>query len=174
MSAATGVRRVVALWVLVGAVVGAIFSTAGCSSGNAGPAGGASGPVRTGSLTVGRAFVGTHGATSAAAYLEIHNRGDDDALVSVSSPGAAEVAPMGSMSAGADDDAGGDPLPLPIPAGGTLAFTPGGAHLMLMGLDGPLEVGDAVELRLEFDRAPGISVEAEVVNVATIPDLMRR
>ena len=53
----------------------------GCGTDTREPSGqGATGGTRTGSLEVSAAFVGTHGTASAAAYLEIRNRGGDDAL----------------------------------------------------------------------------------------------
>ena len=45
---------------------------------------------------------------------------------------------------------------------------------MLEGLGSPLSSGDTVELQLGFEHAPPVSIRAEVVNVARIPDLMRR
>jgi copper(I)-binding protein len=47
---------------------------------------------------------------------------------------------------------------LPIPAGGSLALTPGGTHLMLIGLQEPLQAGGEVMLTLEFADAAPIDV----------------
>jgi copper(I)-binding protein len=49
-----------------------------------------------------------------------------------------------------------------IPAGGTVTLAPGGLHVMLMGLQGPLNVGDQVELTLTFEKGGTITVIAEV------------
>lgn len=166
------------LLAIVGAVVAVatVGAVAGCGTEGPAPAGeGSTGGARTGSLVVSAAFVGTHGTTSAAAYVEIRNRGADDALVSVSSPVAASVTPMGSMSASGSVNGSPDGgFPLPIERDDPLVFRPGGAHLMLEGLDSPLSSGDTVELQLGFEHAPPVSIRAEVVNVARIPDLMRR
>jgi copper(I)-binding protein len=51
---------------------------------------------------------------------------------------------------------------VPIPAGASLAFAPGGYHLMLMQLDRRLEKGDSVPLTLRFERAGAIETELEV------------
>jgi len=51
---------------------------------------------------------------------------------------------------------------LPIPAGGSLALAPGGAHLMLIGLDEPIHEGDQVTLTLEFANAAPIEVAVPV------------
>ncbi len=166
------------LRVIISAVVAVatVGVAVGCGTDATEPSGeGATGETRTGSLEVSAAFVGTHGTSSAAAYLEIRNRGADDALVSVSSPVAAAVTPMGSMTApGSVNGSPGGGFPLPIERDDPIVFRPGGAHLMLEGLGSPLSSGDTVELQLGFEHAPPVSIRAEVVNVARIPDLMRR
>ena len=43
--------------------------------------------------------------------------------------------------------------PQTIPAGGTLTMKPGGLHLMLVGLNGPLHAGQRLPLTLRFERA---------------------
>ncbi|UDY36536.1 copper chaperone PCu(A)C [Dermatobacter hominis] len=141
-----------------------------CGNEEAGPT------VTTGDLTISRVFAGSYGARTAAAYLEIANSGADDALVAVSSPDAGSVEPMGAMAPGttdaADGGGGGADGGTVVPGGGSIAFTPGGAHLMVEGLRSPLEAGGSLALRLEFERAPAVEVVAEVVDVADIPDLM--
>lgn len=39
---------------------------------------------------------------------------------------------------------------LPIPAAGRAELTPAGGHIMIMGLTGPLKVGDTLPMRLKF------------------------
>jgi hypothetical protein len=51
---------------------------------------------------------------------------------------------------------------LEIPAGGTFELKPGGAHLMLMGLEQPLKQGDKVPLTLKLERSGEVSVELTV------------
>jgi copper(I)-binding protein len=50
---------------------------------------------------------------------------------------------------------------LEIPAGGTVTLEPGGYHLMLMDAEA-MTVGSTVELRLEFEGAGTVVVQAEV------------
>ena len=45
-----------------------------------------------------------------------------------------------------------------VPAGGQVAFAPGGHHAMLTGLKRPLEAGTMVELTLRFERAGAVKV----------------
>ena len=51
---------------------------------------------------------------------------------------------------------------LPVPAGGTARLEPGGFHLMMTGLKGPLAAGATVELDLVFEHAGRVVVQAEV------------
>jgi len=51
---------------------------------------------------------------------------------------------------------------LEIPPGGTVSLEPGGYHLMLMGVGAELKVGGKIELRLEFEKAGTVVVQAEV------------
>lgn len=49
-----------------------------------------------------------------------------------------------------------------VPAGATVAFEPGGSHVMLIGLVAPLEAGRSFPLTLEFERAGTQSITVEV------------
>ena len=49
-----------------------------------------------------------------------------------------------------------------VPAGETVALEPGGYHVMLIGLVEDLEVGDTVEVTLEFESGETQAVTAEV------------
>ena len=49
-----------------------------------------------------------------------------------------------------------------IPAKGRVRLEPGGYHIMLMGLNETLKVGDTVTLTLHFQRAGDVVVQAEV------------
>ncbi len=49
-----------------------------------------------------------------------------------------------------------------IPAGGSVALEPGGFHIMMMGLAGPLAVGDTFDLTLRFETVGEVVVQVEV------------
>ena len=51
---------------------------------------------------------------------------------------------------------------LVIPAGGSASLSPGGFHLMLMGLTAPLKEGQMVPLTLTFEKAGPIEVQLQV------------
>jgi copper(I)-binding protein len=49
-----------------------------------------------------------------------------------------------------------------IPQGGSVSLEPGGFHIMMMGLAGPLTVGDTFDLTLRFEMLGEIVVQVEV------------
>lgn len=133
---------------------------AGCS-GAASPSATTTGPAVTVSGAWVRAAPDTAQAT--AAYLVIANGGPAaDALLSASSPGAMEVQ-VHETTKDSMGMSGMHPVArVDVPAGGSVAFAPGGYHLMVMGLKAPLKAGDRLELRLVFEHAGTIAVQAEV------------
>ena len=56
------------------------------------------------------------------------------------------------------------PMPdgLPLEAGKSIELAPGGKHLMLVGLTGPLVEGTSVPLTLTFSATPAMTVQAAV------------
>jgi copper(I)-binding protein len=52
---------------------------------------------------------------------------------------------------------------LEIPAGSQVILEPGGMHIMLMGLESELAIGDLVILTLRFERAGEVPIQAEVL-----------
>ena len=103
------------------------------------------------------------GAEVAAGYLTIANEGaEPDRLVE------ATIVGVGRVQIHAMTEEGGvmtmRPLPdgLEIPAGETVALAPGGYHLMLMDLAGPLKDGEHVSGTLRFEKAGTLDVEFAV------------
>lgn len=99
--------------------------------------------------------------TTGAGFMTLSNPGaKPDALVSVESPLSGHVmvhqsamsGGMASMKMVAS---------VPVPAGGSVTFAPGGYHLMFVGLTRPLNVGDALPATLTF--ASGAKVKATFV-----------
>lgn len=103
------------------------------------------------------------GARTAGAWFRIENRGTrNDELVGVASPVAdsvelhvmrmeGKVAQMRPVSG------------IGIPGGATVALTPGGYHVMLVGLHRPLVAGGSFPLTLSFAKAGKIDVEVSVI-----------
>jgi copper(I)-binding protein len=55
---------------------------------------------------------------------------------------------------------------LPLTGGETVAFEPGGYHIMLIDVAQPLEVGDEIELTLDFANADDQTITVEVAESA--------
>jgi copper(I)-binding protein len=101
------------------------------------------------------------GGTSAI-YLLIRNEGaEQDQLIGATSDAAAttevhrtqvEDGVMRMRPAG----------PVEVPAGGTVTLQPGGLHVMLIDLQRDLVAGERVSVTLQFARAGGLPVDAEV------------
>lgn len=103
-----------------------------------------------------------------AAYMTIANKGGEaDRLTGARSPKAKAIelhqttmTPDGVMQMRKVEDG------LPIEAGAALVLSPGGAHLMLTGLEQALRVGEEIVLTLEFAKAGAVNV---VLPVRTSP-----
>ncbi|HEX7943149.1 MAG TPA: copper chaperone PCu(A)C [Phenylobacterium sp.] len=99
--------------------------------------------------------------TTGAGFMTLSNPGaKPDALVSVESPLAGQVmVHQSSMSGGMASMK--MVASVPVPAGGSVTFAPGGYHLMFMDLTRPLKVGDRLPATLTF--ASGAKVKATFV-----------
>ena len=101
------------------------------------------------------------GATGAG-FLAISNRGAAaDRLLSASSP-AARATELHSMVRDGEVMRMRPVPSIEVPAGQTVTLRPGGLHLMLIGLSGPLREGEAVPVVLRFERAGEVRVELSV------------
>jgi copper(I)-binding protein len=100
------------------------------------------------------------GAKSAAAYMAISNEGSqDDRLIGIETP-AAKKASLHSTEHASDGVARMTPIEaIDIPAGETINLEPGGMHIMLMGLTGPIKEGDMVPTTFHFEHAGPVAVE---------------
>jgi periplasmic copper chaperone A len=103
------------------------------------------------------------GAKVAGGYLTIENKGSaPDRLVG----GSADVAGKFEVHEMAIKDGVMTMRPLDkgltIEPGKTVKLAPGGYHLMLMDLKGPLKQGDKVPLTLEFEKAGKVKLSLDV------------
>lgn len=100
------------------------------------------------------------GQTATGAFMQLRAAADAT-LVSAASPVASivEIHEMkmdgGMMKMNAVDR-------LPLPAGKAVDLKPGGYHVMLMGLTGPLRAGEIVPLTLTFEDKAGRKTAVEV------------
>lgn len=105
-------------------------------------------------------------AKSAAVYVTIvNNAAEADRLLSISTPAAARAELHQSVVEGGvmkmQPKGHAESLP-----GATLEMSPGGVHIMLMGLSAPLKEGGSVEVTLTFENAGQITATVPVQGVA--------
>lgn len=99
-----------------------------------------------------------------AAYLTIRNNGTaPDRLLRATSPRAETVMIHASEMSGGNMRMRGMPS-VEIGAKASIAFEPGGMHLMIMGLQEPLRRGELLPMVLEFERAGPVSIEMPVLS----------
>lgn len=112
----------------------------------------------TGSTPAGQATSGT-----GAGYMVIRNAGAQDDRLTGGDTAVAETVEVHEAS---DDGGVMKMTPLPdgvvIPAGGEETLTPGGYHLMLVGLKEDLTNGKTFELTLHFEKAGEVTVPVTV------------
>ncbi|HUU24366.1 MAG TPA: copper chaperone PCu(A)C [Methyloceanibacter sp.] len=99
-----------------------------------------------------------------AAYMTITNKGDgDDVLRSARSP-KAKMVELHQTTMTDEGVMRMRPVEggLSIPAGATLELSPGGNHLMIMGLDDALADGGALPLTLDFSSAGSVEITVPV------------
>lgn len=115
-----------------------------------------------GALAIGNVWARASATQTSAAYLTIENNGAEaDTLLEARSPvaGTVEIHDMTMedmvMRMRRLDN-------LPVAAGESVELAPGGKHIMLIGLSGPLEEGATVPLTLVFEKAGELAVEAPV------------
>jgi copper(I)-binding protein len=101
-------------------------------------------------------------AHNGAVYLKIVNHGkDDDSLAGASTPVAAKA----ELHTTLNDNGVMKMRPLdavPVKAGGSAEFKPGGMHIMLVGLAHPLKAGESFPLTLTFAKAGAMTVTVMV------------
>jgi periplasmic copper chaperone A len=102
------------------------------------------------------------GAPTGAIYFTVTNTGTDaDTLVSAATPAAKEAQFHESTV-----DNGISRMrptgPLALAPGQSVVFAPGGKHVMLMGLAGPLKPGSTFPLTLTFAKAGKVDVTVDV------------
>ncbi len=111
------------------------------------------------------------GTTITAMYMNVENTGDqDDTLKSVSS----DISKSAEIHQTSVDDKGVAKMEMLesvlVPAEGSVNFKPGGMHIMLIDLEESLKSGDKVEIKLVFEKAGQVKVQAEVLGVGDKPE----
>ncbi|ALM52978.1 copper chaperone PCu(A)C [Halomonas huangheensis] len=108
------------------------------------------------------------GDLPAAGYFTLHNAGSDAVTLSGAESAAFAMTHM-HLSTEEDGMASMKSVDqLEVATDETLEFAPGGYHLMFMKRQQPLEVGDEVEVTLQFEDQPPLPVTFEVVSPASM------
>lgn len=117
---------------------------------------------KLGALEIGHPWARPSTARTGAAYLTVRNGGTEaDALLRVETS-AAEKAEIHEMKMEGTIMRMRSVERLALPAGETVTLAPGGLHIMLIGLKGPLKEGETLPLRLVFEKAGTIEVSAAI------------
>jgi copper(I)-binding protein len=105
------------------------------------------------------------GAEVGSGYLAIQNKGatPDRLTGGTADFGAVEIHQMSSVNGVSQMRELKDGLS--IPANGSVAFSPGGYHLMFTHLTHPLTKGESVKATLNFERAGAVEVEFNVMRI---------
>lgn len=106
------------------------------------------------------------GAKVGGGYFVLQNKGEADRLVSVAAPSISDKVQIHEMAT-SDGVMKMRLLPdgVAVPAGGEVAFKPGGYHVMFMDLKQPLKKGDKVKATLTFEKAGTADVEFNVEDI---------
>ena len=135
--------------------------------------GAVSGPAHAHGYTVGDLKIGHPWARTTlpsqpagGAFLKVTNQGAQaDRLIGASSP-VAERVELHTMKMEGDVMRMREVPAIELPAGQTVTLAPGGLHLMLIGLKGPLKVGESVPATLRFERAGTVTVDLKIEPVS--------
>jgi copper(I)-binding protein len=118
--------------------------------------------------------VGASEGGSAALYVDLANTGDHELRLTGARCDCAETTTLH-----VSEDLDGvvmmtavDSLALPVDE--NVELHPGGSHIMLEGLHGPLRAGSTVEVTLEVDRREPIELEVPVVALETLNERVPR
>ncbi|MGH7122816.1 MAG: copper chaperone PCu(A)C [Stellaceae bacterium] len=126
--------------------------------------------AQTGSVVVEQAWARATpgGAKTAALYMTLVNKGPaEDRLVSVSTP-AAGKAELHSTTTENGVMHMGPVAALEVKPGTPTVLKPGGYHVMLMDLKGPLVAGQSFALTLTFEKAGKVDATATIEKVGAM------
>ncbi|MFQ3787920.1 copper chaperone PCu(A)C [Halomonas sp. A29] len=105
------------------------------------------------------------GSQASAAFMTLHNPGEQDVVLVAAESPAAEVAELHNHE-NVDGVMQMRQVPqIVVPAGGRAELAPGGLHLMLIGLTAPLVEGEPVEIELSFESGESQRFEAPVKRI---------
>ena len=103
------------------------------------------------------------GMTTSAAYFTLHNNDKQPVMLTgVESP-VAKKSELHTTVMENNTMRMQEVESLEVPAGETLTFKPGGYHVMLMGLENPINPGDKVPVTLSFNNGEKVTIDVEAM-----------
>lgn len=101
------------------------------------------------------------GQKVAGGFMKIENKGAADQLIAASSPLAGEMQ-LHTMTMDGNVMKMREVKVIDVPANGSVELKPGGLHLMFMDIKSPLKIGEAVPVKLKFQKAGEVEIKVLV------------
>jgi periplasmic copper chaperone A len=118
--------------------------------------------AKTAALTVVDPWVKTAKSGMSAVFGTLTNSGDQDVTVTAAAASVADMVQLHETTQTSDGSSSMQEKKdgFVVPANGTFALTPGGNHIMLMELSGPIKAGDSVSVTLKLSDGSTVSFDA--------------
>ena len=100
-----------------------------------------------------------------AAFMEIKNKGAADKIVSAHCD-CAKATELHTMTMADGKMIMAQVPTMEVPANGELKLKPGGYHIMLIGLNRPLVSGETLPIKVKFEKAGDVTLQAKIRNKA--------
>ena len=100
-----------------------------------------------------------------AAFMEVKNKGAADKLISANCD-CAKATELHTMTMADGKMIMAQVPSMDVPANGELKLKPGGYHVMLINLTRPLAAGDTLPIKLKFEKAGEVTVQAKIKDKA--------
>ena len=100
-----------------------------------------------------------------AAFMEIKNKGAADKIVSANCD-CAKATELHTMTMADGKMIMAQVPTMEVPANGELKLKPGGYHIMLIGLNRPLVSGETLPIKVKFEKAGEVTLQAKIKDKA--------
>ena len=122
--------------------------------------------VKVGNLSIDDVWArsGQPGQVSAA-FMEIKNKGAADKIVSANCD-CAKATELHTMTMSDGKMIMAQVPAMDVPANGELKLKPGGYHIMLIGLNRPLVSGETLPIKVKFEKAGEVTLQAKIKDKA--------
>jgi copper(I)-binding protein len=114
------------------------------------------------SVTNGRLTLPAVAGNPGAVYFDVTNNGAADTAIAGAAVDGAEHAMLHTTSEQGGMTSMAEMTSVPLPKGATVSFSPGGNHVMAMGLSDTLKAGEEVDVTVTFANGDKASFEADV------------